>query len=60
MPTVDEDHQITQAALNDPDASPLTDEQMNRMVPLKTIRRRPRLENKKQLVSIRYSPEVLE
>ncbi len=60
MPTPEEDHQITQAALNDPDALPLTDEQMNRMVPLKTIRGRPRLANKKQLVSIRYSPEVLE
>jgi hypothetical protein len=41
MPTPEEDHQITQAALNDPDALPLTDEQMNRMVPLKTIRGRP-------------------
>jgi uncharacterized protein (DUF4415 family) len=60
MPTPEEDHQITQAALNDPDALPLTEEQMNRMVPLKTIRGRPRLANKKQLVSIRYSPEVLE
>jgi hypothetical protein len=38
MPTPEEDHQITQAALNDPDALPLADEQMHRMVPLKTIR----------------------
>jgi uncharacterized protein (DUF4415 family) len=60
MPIPEEDHQITQAALNDPDALPLTEEQMNRMAPLKTIRGRPRLANKKQLVSIRYSPEVLE
>ncbi len=29
------------------------------MVPLKALRGRPPLENKKQLVSVRYSPEVL-
>ena len=60
MPTLEEDEKITQAAANDPDALPLAEEQMNLMVPLKTLRGRPRLTNKKQLVSIRYSPEVLE
>ncbi len=60
MPTLEEDEQITQAAAEDPDALPLTDEQMNQMVPLKSLRGRPRLANKKQLVSIRYSSEVLE
>ena len=60
MPTIEEDEKITEAAANDPDALPLTEAQMNRMVPLKTIRGRPRLASKKQLVSIRYSPEVLD
>ena len=60
MPTHEEDEKITQAAANDPDALPLAEEQMNLMVPLKTLRGRPRLTNKKQLVSIRYGPEVLE
>ncbi len=56
MPTLEEDQQITQATANDPDARPLTEEQMNHMVPLKALRGRPRVENKKQLVSIRYRP----
>jgi uncharacterized protein (DUF4415 family) len=29
------------------------------MVPLKSLRGRPKSDNKKQLVSVRYSPEVL-
>lgn len=60
MPTFEEDELITQAAVGDQDALPLTDEQLNEMVPLRSLRGRPRLANKKQLVSIRYSPEVLE
>ena len=60
MPTLEEDVQITQAAIDDEDAQPLTAEQLNEMVPLRSLRGRPRSENKKQLVSIRYSPEVLE
>ena len=34
--------------------------QMGQMVPLKALRGRPRLANQRQLVSIRYSPEVLD
>ena len=60
MPTLEEDELITRAAVDDRDALPLTDEQLAEMVPLRTLRGRPRLANKKQLVSIRYSPEVLE
>lgn len=60
MPTLEEDEQITQAAIDDEDALPLTAEQLNEMVPLRSLRGRPRSDNKKQLVSIRYSPEVLE
>lgn len=60
VPTLEEDQEITNAANSDPDAKPLTEEQMGQMVPLKALRGRPRLANKKQLVSIRYSPEVLD
>jgi uncharacterized protein (DUF4415 family) len=47
------------AARRDPDAQPLTAKQLKAMVPLKTLRGRPPLANRKQLVSLRYSPEVL-
>jgi len=60
MPTLDEDKLITAAAESDPDALPLTDEQMSAMVPIRVPRGRPKLEYKKQLVSIRYSPEVID
>ncbi len=60
VPTFEEDHEITKGANADPDAKPLTDEQMGQMVPLKALRGRPRLANRKKLVSIRYSPEVLD
>ena len=60
MPTLEEDRLITQAAESDPDALPLTDEQMRAMVPIRVVRGRPKLANKKHLVSIRYSPEVID
>jgi uncharacterized protein (DUF4415 family) len=60
MPTPKEDRLITAAAESDPDAPPLTDEQMRAMVPMRVLRGRPKLANKKQLVSIRYSPEVID
>jgi uncharacterized protein (DUF4415 family) len=59
MPTVAEDKAITAAAKADPDAQPLTPKQLQAMVPLKSLRGRPKSENKKQLVSVRYSPEVV-
>lgn len=59
MPSVDEDRAITAAAKADPDAPPLTPAQLASMVPARAVRGRPPLESKKQLVSIRYSPEVL-
>jgi uncharacterized protein (DUF4415 family) len=59
MPTLEEDQMITAAAESDPDALPLTDEQMSAMVPIRVLRGRPKSANKKQLVSIRYSPEVI-
>ena len=60
MPTFDEDQLITAAAKSDPHALPLTDEQMSAMVPIRVVRGRPRLVNKKQLVSIRYSAEIID
>lgn len=59
MPTVAEDKAITAAAKADPDAQPLTPKQLQAMVPLKSVRGRPKLESKKLLVSVRYSPEVV-
>lgn len=59
MPTVEEDRSITAAAKSDPDAQPLTPKQLKTMVPLKALRGRPKSENKKLLVSVRYSPEVV-
>jgi uncharacterized protein (DUF4415 family) len=59
MPSAAENRKIVASAKRDPDAQPLTAVQLKAMVPLKAVRGRPRLENKKQLVSVRYSPEVL-
>ena len=59
LPTVEEDRAITAAARNDRDAQPLTPKQLKSMVPLRLLRGRPRSENKKLLVSVRYSPEVV-
>ena len=60
MPSVAEDRAITAAAKADPDAQPLTPKQLAAMVPLRALRGRPKSANAKQLVSVRYSPEVLE
>ena len=59
MPTVEEDRAITAAAKSDPDAQPLTRKQLEAMVPIRALRGRPPSPDRKQLVSIRYSPEVL-
>lgn len=59
LPSVEEDRAITKAARNDPDAQPLTPTQLKAMVPMRALRGRPKSENKKLLVSVRYSPEVV-
>jgi uncharacterized protein (DUF4415 family) len=59
MPTAAEDKAITAAARTDPDAQPLTPKQLKAMVPIQALRGRPKSENKKLLVSVRYSPEVV-
>ena len=59
MPTRQEDRRITAAAKNDPDALPLSPRQLKAMVPMRALRGRPRSANRKLLVSVRYSPEVV-
>ncbi len=59
MPTAEEDKTITAAAKSDPDAQPLMLKQLKAIVPIRALRGRPRSENKKLLVSVRYSPEVI-
>ena len=58
-PTLKEDKAITAAAKSDPNAQPLTPNQLKSMVPLRALRGRPKSGSAKQLVSVRYSPEVL-
>lgn len=60
MPSVRQDRAINAAARADPDARPLTPKQLKAMVPLRGLRGRPKSANPKQLVSVRYSAEVLE
>jgi uncharacterized protein (DUF4415 family) len=59
MPTPQQDKAIAAAAKADPDALPLTSKQLKEMVPIRALRGRPKSGSAKQLVSVRYSPEVL-
>ena len=59
MPSPEENASILAAAKADPEAQPMTRRQLAAMVPLKSVRGRPKSENKKLLVSIWYSPEVI-
>ena len=59
FPTPEEDEAIIAAAKADPDAQPLSANQLKAMVPMRSLRGRPKSANKKLLVSIRYSPEVV-
>jgi len=56
--TPEEDAAITAAALSDPDALPLTDEQWERMRPTVRIGR-PKAAVTKQPVKLRLDPDVL-
>jgi uncharacterized protein (DUF4415 family) len=60
IPSLAQDRTITAAAKADPDAQPLTRKQLAAMVPARALRGRPPSAARKQLVSVRYSPEVLE
>lgn len=59
VPSVAQNAKILSAAKADPDAQPLTKKQLAAMVPLRSMRGRPRSQNKKLLVSVRYSPQVI-
>ena len=59
MPSIKEDKAITAAAKADPEAQPLTPAQLKSMVSIRALRGRPKSENKKLLLSVRYSPEVV-
>ena len=59
IPTPEEDKAITAAAKADPDAEPLAANQLKAMVPMRRLRGGPKSANKKLLISIRYSPEVV-
>ena len=59
MPTEQVDKAITVAAKSDPDAQPLSPKQLKAMVPIRALRGRPQSGNKKLLVSVGYSPEVV-
>jgi uncharacterized protein (DUF4415 family) len=59
LPTPEEDAAITSAALSDPDAIPLTDEEWELVKP--SLRRgRPISENPKVFTAIRFDPDVLD
>lgn len=60
MPSMAENAKIVAAAKADPDAQPMTKAQLEALVPLRAVRGRPKLENKKLLLSVRYSAEVVE
>ena len=60
MPSVEDNAKIVAAAKADPDAKPMTKAQLDSMVPIRAVRGRPKSENKKLLLSVRYSVEVVE
>ena len=60
MPSVKDNARIVAAARADPDAKPMTKAQLEAMVPIAALRGRPKSENKKLLLSVRYSAEVVE
>jgi uncharacterized protein (DUF4415 family) len=60
MPSAEDNAKILKAARADPDARPLTKAQLDAMVPMRALRGRPKSENKKLLLSVRYSPAVIE
>jgi len=59
MPSVEDDKRVLAAARSDPDAQPLTSAQLKAMVPLKKVLGRPVTGNRKVLLSVRYSAEVV-
>ena len=60
MPSVKDNAKIVAAAKADPDAKPMTKAQLDALVPIRAVRGRPKSENKKLLLSVRYSVEVVD
>lgn len=60
MPSIKDNAKIVAAAKSDPDAKPMTKAQLDAMVPIRAVRGRPKSDNKKLLLSVRYSAEVVE
>ena len=60
LPTPEENAAIIAAAKDDPDAQPLTDAQLAALTPMRSLRGRPKSTSRKLLLSVRYSPEVVE
>jgi uncharacterized protein (DUF4415 family) len=59
IPTPEEDAAITAAAMSDPDAIPLTDEEWTAVKPLARIGRPPSARPLKVPTTIRFDPDVL-
>src|SRR5450756_801183 len=59
MPSIKDNAKIVAAAKADPDAKPMTKAQLDALVPIRAVRGRPKSENKKLLLSVRYSAEVV-
>jgi uncharacterized protein (DUF4415 family) len=59
VPTRKREAAILAAAKSDLDAQPLTATQLAAMVPLLSLRGRPKSASPKLLLSVRYSPEVV-
>jgi uncharacterized protein (DUF4415 family) len=60
MPSLKDNAKIVAAAKADPDAQPMTTAQLAALVPISAARGRPKSDHKKQLLSVRYSVEVVE
>ncbi len=60
MPSIEDNAKIVAAAKADPDAQPMTKTQLDGLVSIHAVRGRPKSVNKKLLLSVRYSVEVVE
>lgn len=64
MSTVKKNAKSVAAAKADPDAKPvtkpMTKAQLDALIPICAVRGRPKLDNKKLLLSVRYSVEVVD
>ncbi|RXZ38225.1 hypothetical protein D9O50_01365 [Oxalobacteraceae bacterium CAVE-383] len=58
-PTMEEDKAITKAALSDPDALPLTDDQLRQLKPMRP-RGRPVGSGTKVQITVRFDEDVIE